>query len=187
MKSQLELAKFLLEWNNHIDTIIEYSCSKAEVQRSRNFGKKAKNFIADKYPNTKCVEIAQLFGIRTLYKNSSAIKTVRAEINLTMGIVSIYLNPVYELIDILNTLNIYLFSKEDIVQMSLAHELFHFLEHSELICSKPKKYLSEISAHSFTQELLDLPYNPIIFDIIQWGEQQFKLVNIKKSRIRITN
>ncbi len=71
----------------------------------------------------------------------------------------------------------------DIESILIAHELFHFLEeHADNIYTKTKKLtlwklgfikyqsrliaLSEIAAMAFTKELLQLPYNPYLLDVV---------------------
>lgn len=82
----------------------------------------------------------------------------------------------------------------DIESVLLAHELYHFIEESDKdIYTKTKKIelwklgpirykskllaLSEIAAMSFAQELLDLDYNPYIFDVIMLYPHNVKKTN----------
>lgn len=71
----------------------------------------------------------------------------------------------------------------DIESILIAHELYHFVEeHAQDIYTRTKKFtlwklgfieyqsrliaLSEIAAMAFTKELLQLPYNPYLLDIV---------------------
>lgn len=168
------------------------------INESLNLGRNK----AKEYKNSNIMEICKANGLKIdIVKESGKFYSVRfrAEISFSKkeNIIKIYESS---LIDLMNSCNKTTFLEdkltyEDVINIHLAHEFYHFIEYKEKqytnelldpinileIWKLRKKSsvlkCSEIAAHKFCKDLLGLKYMPNIYDylyLVEIGEMSLE-------------
>lgn len=158
------------------------------IEESMDIGTKSANKLKREYPNKSVKEICQVKGIDiNLIEDSPKFKFVkiRAEYLHYKRQLNIYNNSIEDMAKQFQNLDMKdSIDKEDIIDIHISHELFHFLEYEEIGLTnaklKPVKIFGlfnrertstiintrEIAAHMFCKEMLNLDIHPKWIDYL---------------------
>ncbi len=134
-------------------------------------------------------------GIRIRFppKETQQNHTIRAQYRTTPPTIDVYRHSLQELLHFFQKTG-FKVPQEEIITLHVVHEWFHHMESSHwgrtdlklpkvsvplwgpIYKHRPLKRLREIAAHSFTQEIMELPWSPLLLDhlllLIQHGQSK---------------
>ncbi|UYP01153.1 hypothetical protein OF820_05570 [Oceanotoga sp. DSM 15011] len=179
--------------------------SKIEKKELLNYIKKPINIGKEEaliYKNKSIEDLCYEFGIKINFINKSQDKdliAIRADYCDYDKNINIYTDSIYKMASSFKSLNFNNINSDDIINIHLAHEFFHFLEYNKigLVNEKLPKVINinflgikkfstvlktrEIGAHIFCKNMMNLKFHPKCIDYIYLiSSKQLKIEEILK-------